>query len=420
MIVPSGAVIGSLGSIGAPSTILAIVVFVWWMWHHVHRAWVGQQAPQWVRRAAILLIFGILTVYRHAAMGPMVSDEIQPLDTGLIRFLALMGVILTASDGISSVERWNSLMDRMASATVMVSLLGILQFLTGELWIDRIPIPGLTNAGAEGLIVRGAFLRPSGTSRHPLEMSAALGMMLPIVINRARFSSRGRIQAFGGVGAVLFVVLLSVSRTALICTVVAIVILVPTWPRATRRLAIVWSVVLLAGASVAIPGLLGSLRSLLGGSADDPSVASRTSGYGYALEMFLQNPWLGRGYGTFHPRYHIFDNGYLQLLMETGGVGVGLFLLLLLLAIFSAHRASKLFSAYRNKEMARALVASVSTGAVSVAFFDLFAFPQSASCLVLSIGLSGAALRLARADAQVERSTPSEGVVSVTAPAAAQ
>ncbi len=397
MIVPSHAVIGSLGSVGAPSTLLAVAVLIWWLWHQLHQVRLGQQEPQWVRRAAIVLTLFIVVAYRHAAMGPMVADEIQPADTGLLRFLALIGVILTASDGISSVSQWHRLMSRMAGVTVLVSVLAIVQVVTGQVWIDRVPLPGLTSAGAaDALVARGAFLRPSGTSSHPIEFSSVLGMMLPIVINHARFSTRRRVRAYAGVAIVLIVVLLSISRTALICAVVALVILLPTWPRATRRAAILWGLLTLAGAAVAVPGLLGTLRGLVQGSSDDPSVASRTSGYGYALEMFTRNPWFGRGYGTFSPRYFIFDNAYLQLLMEVGAFGLASFLVLVVSALVCAHRASRLFTSYRDREMARALLASVGAGAVSVAFFDLFAFPQSAGCLALSIGLSGAALRLAR------------------------
>lgn len=399
IIVPSQSIIAPLGTVGAPSTIVAMGVLGWWVWHHVHRIRRSQGLPQWVRRTALLFVIVMLVVYRHAAMQPLVADEIQPADSGLMRVLALMGVVLTASDGISSTERWHDLLDRMVSVTVAVSVLALFQFITGQLWIDRFVIPGLANSGtAQTLLGRGAFMRPSGTASHPIEFSAVLGMMLPLVVNRARFVTKGRLRAWAGVGVVLLVVFVSVSRTALICTALAFLILVPSWPRTTRRLALLGGTIVLVGAAVAVPGLLGTLRGLFQGSADDPSVLSRTAGYAYAAEMFGQNPWFGKGYGTFLPRYYIFDNGYLQLSMETGLAGVGCFLGLLVAAIMSAHRAARLFTLSRDKEMARALVAAVTAGGVSVAFFDLFAFPQSAGCLVLAVGLSGAALRLARED----------------------
>ncbi|MEO7061278.1 MAG: O-antigen ligase family protein [Lapillicoccus sp.] len=394
LLIPSQSVIAALGTIGAPSTLVAIASLVWWVWYHVHRGRVEIHGAQLVRRAAIFLMLALLVVYRHALMQPMVADEVMPADSGLLRFLGVLGIVLTATDGISSPERLQVLIRRMTLGTGAVALLSIFQVLTGQLWVDKFPIPGLVSSGAGELIARGAFLRPSGTSVHPIEFGAVLGMMLPLMISHARTSISRRPLMWSCVALTGMAVVLSLSRTALVCSVIGVAILVPVWSKASRRLTIVGSLLGFAAVSVVVPGLLGTIRGLFVGSDNDPSVQSRTAGYSYAAQMFSHSPWLGRGYGTFLPRYYIFDNGYLQFTVETGLVGVFALLGLIVVAGLSAYRASRRFALAADRELARAALAAVVAGAVSVGFFDLFAFPQSASCLALVLGISGASYRL--------------------------
>ncbi len=396
MLVPAGAKVAALGSLGAPSSIVAVLVLIWWVWDRFHQYEPGQQQPQLVRRAAIVLIVVALVVHRHAMMEPLPTDEITPSDSALVRLLALMGIVLVASDGITDMDRFHLLVKRLTITAGAVSVLALLQFFSGQLWVDRISIPGLTPTITEDLVVRGRFLRPSGTSTHPIEFGALLGMMLPLMLTRALLAQTGRALAWGSVGAASLAVLVSISRTALICSAVALLILLPTWPRRVRRLGLVGAAVALAAASLAIPGLFGTLRGLFLGSPGDPSVASRTAGYAYAQEMFSQNPWFGRGIGTFLPKYYIFDNGYLGFLMEAGAVGVLALVALLSLAMLSAFRSARLFVRPQDRQLAWALLASVIAGSIALAFFDLFSFPQAAACLAIVLGLSGAAYRLSR------------------------
>ena len=82
---------------------------------------------------------------------------------------------------------------RLAFAAGLVALLGLAQYVTGELYVDRIRIPGLT-AGTEGWTLgsRSGFSRPSGTSMSPIEYGVVLGMMLPLAIVCASVQSRYR------------------------------------------------------------------------------------------------------------------------------------------------------------------------------------------------------------------------------------
>lgn len=394
-VIPAGSVFSPLGSIGAPSTVLALITLGWWVWDQFHR--VGPRPPgvQPVRRAAVAIIVVMMIVHRHAMLQPLPADELSPSDSGMFRLLAMVGIILVATDGVDSWERLEILANRLAMTGVAVSVLAVIQFATGQLWIDRITIPGLSASGtASSLLGRAGFNRPSGTSTHPIEFGAVLGMLLPLVITRARLATSRIGLKWAGVIVVALAVVVSVSRTAIICSAIGLVILLPTWPRRSRVAIIGGTVGLVLAASLAIPGLFGTLRGLFGQSSDDPSVLSRTAGYSYAQEMISYNPWLGRGYGTFLPKYYIFDNGYLGFLVESGIVGTLAFISLFAIALLSARSAAKRAPTLADQLLSRAILAGCLAGALAVAFFDLFGFPQSAASLALLIGLSGTCYRL--------------------------
>lgn len=76
---------------------------------------------------------------------------------------------------------------------------------------------------------------------------------------------------------------------------------------------------------IIVPGLIGSLSALFTTAGNDASVKSRTDSYDLAEWFINQSPILGRA-GTFMPKYRdILDNQYLMLLIETGLVGVLVF-----------------------------------------------------------------------------------------------
>ena len=87
--------------------------------------------------------------------------------------------------------------------------------------------------------------------------------------------------------------------------------------------------------------------------------------------------------------------------------------MLVLVTLGAARSARRAAVGTFDKDLAQALLASVAAGACSLAFFDTFAFPQSAGCLFLLIGLVGASRRLALQDgpaAVVARATGTEPV----------
>lgn len=104
---------------------------------------------------------------------------------------------------------------------------------------------------------------------------------------------------------------------------------------------------------------LGMLASLLGRSTD---FSSRDQVWMFSIELFTRNPWLGYGYDTFWngPAGVLFmrwsgfpvphaHNGYLQLALDTGTVGVAVLLSALAVLLF---RATRLLEAAERVPMA--------------------------------------------------------------------
>jgi O-antigen ligase len=89
-----------------------------------------------------------------------------------------------------------------------------------------------------------------------------------------------------------------------------------------------------------------SVAGILGKDAD---MSGRTRVWQYAVAMIVEHPWLGYGYSTFWEGFNspggVFwsltglgvphsHNGYLELALDAGGIGVVLFMSALALVIF--------------------------------------------------------------------------------------
>ncbi|MEL4357767.1 MULTISPECIES: O-antigen ligase family protein [unclassified Luteococcus] len=394
--IPATMVVEALGTLGAPATILSLLALGWYTWHHLHRAEPLQGGPSPVRRAGILLALVMLLVYGHAMTTFIPGFELTNADTSLLRLLGLIGLMLVLNDGINSIDRWRVMLNRLSIAGAAVALLAILQFFTNDLLIDRMSIPGLTPPTGATVGTRGMFTRPSASATNAIEFGAVIAMFLPIAFTNAQTAVRHRLWRWLPVGLMAFAALVSLSRTAIICVVIGMAILVPAWSRRAQLQVLLAAPVGLVAAGVAVPGLLGTLRGLFLGAGDDTSVHSRTDSYGVAWQYILRHPWLGRGYNTFLPRYWILDNAYLQILIGTGIVGTLALFYLIFNAARSARTAQRLFRDPADALAARSLLAAVVAGSVSLFFFDAFSFPQSAGCVMLVYGLAGASLRLAR------------------------
>lgn len=398
--IPSSMVVGPLGSAGAPSNIMAIGLIFWWAWFHIQRGRAATVGVQPVRIAMLGWLILMVAIYAHAMLSPIPFDEISPADSGMLKLAGMAGVLLVANDGIPSLHRNRVLVRRMVLAAGLVAAFGLLQYLTKQLFIDRVQIPGLTGGPTESeLILRNGFARPSGTSTHPIEYGVVLTMFLPLAVTFAIRSPTQRWLYRAALCAMSFAVFLSISRSAILCAIVGLVVLALSWTNTARLRALAFVMAISTVVYLIVPGMLGAVTGLFTGAAEDPSIASRTNSYELAAHFISTSPVLGRGFGTFLPKYWILDNGYLGLMIEGGVFGFLGLIVLIVTALLAARHARRVAVNEFDRDLSQAIVASIAAGACGLAFFDTFGFPQSAGCFFLLLGMAGATRRLVVTDA---------------------
>ena len=153
---------------------------------------------------------------------------------------------------------------------------------------------------------------------------------------------------------------------------------------------------------VTVPGMVGTISGLFGSvAAGDSSIASRVDSFAVAADYISRAPVMGRGFGTFLPRYRIFDNQYLLGLVETGLLGLIAMVLLWVVPVVGIARVIRRSDPGSSQRLLGAgLLASCVVGGVGLAFFDGFGFPMMPAVWFVLLGLGGAYVRLAAATSE--------------------
>ena len=308
LVIPSSFAVRALGSVGSFGIIFGLAALYWWCWYHLQRQTPLHDGVPVVRRALGLLIVLATASFARASFVPLPPDELSSAESGLIRLLAMVGIALVANDGIRNNARMRVLINFLTASAALVAVLSIVQFLTGRLWIDLIPLPSFIQNPVYGLGERQGFSRPTGTANHPIELASMLTMLLPLTIMTATNHGRVRLGPIVMTGCIILAVVFSLSRTAMIGLVIGLIVILPALSPRWRVLGGIAGVGIVGALSVAVPGLLGTLRGLFLDLEGDPSVQSRTEALGLVAEFISRSPLIGRGLGTFLPKYWILDN----------------------------------------------------------------------------------------------------------------
>ncbi|MFT4287058.1 O-antigen ligase family protein [Nocardioides sp.] len=391
---PAPMLIAALGQVGGPATLAAVGCFMWWSWTLVNRAVPEPvDAGRVVRIAALVFLLVCVIAYAHSAATPYPADERSLLDAALIRMVGCIGLVCLAADGLRDAEQVWTLVTRLVYVLGAVCAIALVQSFTGEVWVDRISLPGLTPASGIEIAQRGIITRPAGTASHPIELASVLAVGMPLAFAVAgRPGARAWLRRLIAV-LVAITLLLIGSRTAIVCGTVGFVAMLFAWNGRTRLIAVGASLLVLCVAFVMLPGFLGTLAGMFLGAGSDPSVASRTDSYRIVEEFWSHHLWIGRGVGTFLPKYWILDNEYLILLIGAGVLGLAALLGLILTAVAVAARAAALARRAGDDSTRQLCVAALGgtlAGAVSMALFDGFSFPQAAGMFFLCLGICGA------------------------------
>lgn len=268
-------------------------------------------------------------------------------------------------------------------------------------------MPFLHQAAVTADATRGARLRVYASAQHPIALSCALTMLVPLAVYLAMRTGHRRWWA-----ASVFLVLgglAAVARTDL--TMILAVVIVYVWlrPRQMKRL---WPALIpmVLVVHVALPGAIGTFRSTLfpkGGliaQQTDQSVGSgRLATAGPVLRFeFRPDPLLGDGFATRivqpdqyvkHANAPILDDQALGILVETGLVGAFALTWLFVRFVRCLAREARQDQSPRGW-LLTGLAASVAGYGVSMFTYDAFGFIQVTFLLFIFIGLGAVTLRL--------------------------
>jgi hypothetical protein len=388
MLIPSNLTISAIGAVGTPALLLGLGALVWWTAAQMNRSTSASTPPQPIRRAMLWFTIAVLASYIAATVRPLDTVELNAADRGLLLIASWLGLVLLAGDGLIGRFRLEVVLRRLVLAGGIAALVGIVQFVTGASLVDLIQVPGLTpNTALTSIYDRNGFTRAAGTSSHPIEFGVVLAMILPVALHFALTDlSRSALARWLPVGLIAFAVPITISRSALVGVVVALLVLIPTWSAARRRISYLVIAGVVVAIYVAIPGMLGTLTRLFTNISNDGSALSRTDSYSLALEFIERAPLFGRGLSTFLPQYRILDNQYLGLLIEVGFVGTVALLAVFATAVDTALVSRRSSTDETTRSLAQSLVAMVAAGTVSFATFDAFGFPQASTLVFLGIG----------------------------------
>lgn len=397
-LVPAHLVVPGVGASGRPPVLIGIAGLVWVLAAALVPSIRSPRGRQPLRIAMFLFGASFLLSYAAAYTRILPPIEQSALNRGLIVVAGSIGASVLAAEGITTQQRLEQLLRRLVWFAAVMALVGWVQFFTGFDLAALIKVPGLVqNIDASFLGEQRFYKRVAGTAMHPIEFGVVLAMVLPFALHFAAFDRHLKPFArFAPLVAIGAAVPMSVSRSGTLAAAIAVGMLVITWPSALRRRALVLGAGGLVLMRAAIPGLLGTIKSLFINISNDPSTTGRTDDYEQIAPYIADAPWFGRGFYTFLPdRYFTLDNQFLLTLTDSGVVGLLTLLGLFVVGASLARGARRRSQDLATKDLGQALAASVTATAVTFATFDAFSFPIVTALLFLLLGCAGALWRFA-------------------------
>ncbi|ODT39599.1 MAG: hypothetical protein ABS62_12855 [Microbacterium sp. SCN 70-200] len=407
--VPSNLRVAALGSIGRPSVLWGLVLIAFWIISRLQvRAHDVRPMRQPIRFAFLAFLIIALVSFASALLRGQPDDQVSPAITGIVRLGSWAGVLFVALDGIRTMNDLTRLARRLAVGVSLLAVLGLLQVLTRQSLIEFFgSIPGMVLAEDGELGARAGLVRATATAYHPLEYATTLMSALPLVIAAALSAgfrarpSRWSWMWWGAVALIAALALIGVSRSAIIGFLFVAVAMIPVFPRHTRAIVVVAGAGLGAAVAVLVPGLIGVTLALFTGAATDSSTQSRVGALDRAPEFIRESPLIGSGFGTFLPRYYIFDNEWAMIAVELGLFGAVAFVAIIAAAVWSAARARYQSGQPDVRLLGYSLIVSMLVISLMFAFFDALAFSMTAGLFFFYAGLCGALRNVGAADAQL-------------------
>jgi len=398
LLIPARFVFPGVGGIGTPANAVGLLLLFWWLCGLLVPVVGLRPGLSPVHVGLFLYAAWMLVSYAMAFRRPLSMLEVSGADRSLIGLAAMLGVALIAADGIRTRRQVRVLLERLVMLVTVVAVIGMIQFVFSYDIASLIRPPGLVqNTVIYAVKERSTFARPYSTTLHPIEFSVVLAATAPLALSFALQQHPGRLtmaRRWLCALTILAATLLGVSRSGVLGLVVGLGILSTAWSWRRRLNVAVAALAFLGAMRVAVPGLLGTLKSLILHAATDPSIQGRLKDMDGVRRMLSDSPVVGRGFGTFNSvEYFVLDNEYYRTSLEAGIVGVFLLMFLLAVAVVCA-RAARRAAGDEGRQLGTAVAAAVCVLAVGCATFDGLAYPIFTGLLFLLIGVCGALRRL--------------------------
>lgn len=400
VLVPANLVVAPLGAFGTPANILGLACFGCWACGRIHPGLGLARGFQPIRFAVLALAVCILLSYIVATRRAITTLELNAADRGLLFLASWSGICLIAADALHTREEVETLLKRLVLAVSFLAIVGYLQFFLGLDLTHYLHVPGLRVGDTTGFVEeRSGFRRVAGTATHPIEFGVVLAATLPIAVHFGLHDVRERfVRRWSPVVIISGAILLSISRSAIICVAVAFLVIFPQWSWRLRLRAFLALPIFLAVARAAVPGLVGTISNMFLLFGQDSSTIHRAEASAAVWPLVRSHLFFGIGFHTYLPvvYHHVLDNAYLCNLVETGIVGTVLLALTLIIAISTARAARRNFLAPDARHLSIALAGSLTALAVSFATYDSLSFVMFDIVFFLLIGVSGALYRISR------------------------
>lgn len=422
---PASMVIVPLGGIGYVSLILALVLCAVW----VGSALLGLHDPIPIRHPARVALGFILVVtcfsYGARALGLTGHRTMAGqagADRWLILLLAGIAVAMVTAEVVRTMDDALVLCRALLAGAFFCCVVALIQFafrIDPMQWVQIVMVGFTDNGGATAFQSRGLLMRVAGSTFHPIELGVVSAMLLPLSVWRALYDPAGW-KPFHWMGTLLlvFAVAASVSRSAVLGLLVAVVVAVPFLPSLARTWAVIVVPFAVAALFVGVPGLIATLFGSITAGTSDPSISTRLDDYPQVEMLVSQFPFTGSGPGTYLPTnaLEILDNQYLLSAVEMGLPGAVAVALYLTVPGVFALMAARCTAVPALRALAGAVAAAGLVAAVASATFDSFAFPVFSLLYPFFIGLSGAVWLAVKRERGMMPSTRDEAFLPATMP----
>ncbi|OLR90797.1 O-antigen ligase family protein [Actinokineospora bangkokensis] len=402
VLVPARLVIGGLPLDIRPSLLLGLGLGLCWLCAQMVDNLGMAKGRNPARTAIFCFAASQVATYGYATWKYLPADELKSADLSFVTILGLLVVGLLVCDGIRTIDRLDKVLQFVVVACAVMAAIGLFQFFTGFDLTKYMVVPGLREVGSgEAVLERSIFRRPSGTAGHPIEFGVVCAFAVPFAAHYAF-----RAQALGVKTRKWWVMLLvlatgatvSLSRSAILGLLVAMIFLLPTWPAKRALQTVVAAAGFLVVLRFFVPGLVGTLVSLFSNISNDPSIQGRTDDYATTSQTIAENLWLGKGFGTYLPsRYGPLDNQYLGTIVENGLIGLAALIALFLAGMWAAGAARRSTTDPHLRDLAQTMLACTAMLGVSSVTYDTFAFKIASGLMFILIGAAGALQRILRA-----------------------